>query len=110
MVKARKVGYIMGAGDEMPDALRATGRGSDAAEPVRPGPGGPSRFDAIVAGVRAYDVRADLRANHARLMTYVRDGGTYIVQYVRDISANIGPYPLTVPGGNRYRVTVEEAP
>jgi hypothetical protein len=56
-------------------------------------------------------VRTDLRANQARLMNYVKNGGTYIVQYQNaDPALNMGPYPFTVPGGNRYRVTVEEAP
>jgi hypothetical protein len=64
-----------------------------------------------VAGVRAYNVRADLRANHGRLLDYVRNGGTYIVQYeTPETGLTIGPYPITIPGGNRYRVTVEEAP
>jgi len=88
-----------------------------------------SRFDAIVAGVRAYAVRPDLRANHPRLMEYVRNGGTYVVQYQASEGGfppprtaqgraqveaqsrlNIGPYPITVPPGNGYRVTVEDAP
>jgi LmbE family N-acetylglucosaminyl deacetylase len=110
-VTARRVGYIMGAGDEMPECLRQLGlevtllSDSDLAQ------GDLSRFDAIVAGVRAYNVRAGLRANHARLLDYVRNGGTYIVQYnIPDPELNIGPYPITIPGGNQYRVTVEEAP
>jgi LmbE family N-acetylglucosaminyl deacetylase len=110
-VTAHRVGYIMGAGDEMPDCLRQLGLevtllgDSDLAQ------GDLSRFDAIVAGVRAYNVRAGLRANHARLLDYVRNGGTYIVQYnIPDPELNIGPYPITIPGGNQYRVTVEEAP
>src|SRR5579871_502631 len=110
-VTARKVGYIMGAGDEMPEALRQLGldvtllSSSDLEE------GDLSRFDAIVAGVRAYNVRADLRASQRRLLDYVKNGGTYIVQYnTGDNSLNVGPYPLTTPPGNRYRVTVEDAP
>jgi hypothetical protein len=135
-VTAKKVGYIMGAGDEMPDALRQLGievtllSESDLAQ------GDLSRFDAIVAGVRAYNVRADVRANQPRLMRYVENGGTYIVQYQtgdspdpnaqrnqpgpppglvfgqpsQPVTTNLGPYPFLVPGGNKYRVTVEEAP
>ncbi|HXA50706.1 MAG TPA: NEW3 domain-containing protein, partial [Candidatus Acidoferrum sp.] len=136
-VTAKKVGYIMGAGDEMPDALRQLGievtllSESDLAQ------GDLSRFDAIVAGVRAYNVRSDVRANQPRLMKYVENGGTYIVQYQtgdspdpnaqrnnqpgpppglvfgqpsQPVTTNLGPYPFAVPGGNKYRVTVEEAP
>jgi LmbE family N-acetylglucosaminyl deacetylase len=110
-VSARQVGYIMGAGDEMPDAIRQLGvtvtplTASDLAQ------GDLARFDAIVAGVRAYNVRADLRANQQRLLDYVGNGGTYVVEYqTGDSLLNMGPYPFTVPAGTRYRVTVEEAP
>jgi hypothetical protein len=43
-------------------------------------------------------------------MEYVNNGGTYVVQYMSAGAQNIGPYPITIPGGNGYRVTVEEAP
>jgi hypothetical protein len=76
-----------------------------------------SRFDAIVTGVRAYNTREDLRANQHRLMEYVRNGGTVVVQYnvaERGFTAakpgaldHIGPYPLTI---GTDRVSVEEAP
>jgi hypothetical protein len=70
-----------------------------------------------VTGVRAYNVRSDLRANQQRLLDYVEAGGTMIVQYNvlsgffgRSDSTeldHIGPYPLKV---GRARVSVEEAP
>ena len=77
-----------------------------------------SRFDAIVTGVRAYNVRADLRANEGRLLDYVKNGGTLVVQYNvaeggnpfggnTNLLVNIGPYPLDT---GRERVTVEQAP
>jgi hypothetical protein len=109
-VDAHHIGYIMGAGDEMPDALRQMGLDVTMLNQSDLEQGDLSRFDAIVAGVRAYDVRADLRANQRRLMNYVRDGGAYIVQYNRERTQNMGPYPFTVPNGNQYRVTQEEAP
>jgi LmbE family N-acetylglucosaminyl deacetylase len=108
-VDARHIGYIMGAGDEMPDALRQMGLDVALLSPSDLEQGDLSRFDAIVAGVRAYDVRADLRANQRRLMNYVRNGGAYIVQYNRERTQNMGPYPFTVPNGNQYRVTEEQA-
>jgi LmbE family N-acetylglucosaminyl deacetylase len=110
-VAARKIGYIMGAGDEMPGALRQLGLDVTLLSQPDLEQGDLSRFDAIVAGVRAYNVRADVRANQARLLEYVRNGGTYVVQYnTGEDSLNMGPYRFAVPPGTRYRVTVEEAP
>jgi LmbE family N-acetylglucosaminyl deacetylase len=109
-VSARHVGYIMGAGDEVPDALRQMGLEVTMLDEADLAKGNLARFDAIVAGVRAYNVRADLRANQSRLMDYVRNGGTYVVQYMSAGAQNIGPYKITIPGGNGYRVTVEDVP
>jgi len=110
-VTARRIGYIMGAGDEMPDALRQLGLEVTLLRPADLEEGDLSRFDAIVAGVRAYNVRADVRANQSRLLDYVKNGGTYVVQYnTGDNNLNMGPYPFTVPPGTRYRITVEDSP
>jgi len=124
-VTAHRVGYIMGAGDEMPESLRQLGLEVTLLGQSDLEQGDLSRYDAIVAGVRAYSVRPDLRANQPRLMQYVSNGGTYVVQYQNGEGGfpgaggrgaqpatplNIGPYPITVPAGNGYRVTVEEAP
>ncbi|HVN06573.1 MAG TPA: PIG-L family deacetylase [Bryobacteraceae bacterium] len=108
-VTARKVGYVMGAGDEMPDAIRQLGcqvtllTASDLEQ------GDLSEFDAIVTGVRAYNTRADLRANLPRLLDYARNGGTLIDQY--NVTDNnlvpMGPYPFKI---SHDRVSVEEAP
>ena len=113
---ARSVGYVMGAGDEEPDAIRQMGiavtllTGADLAT------GDPSRFDAIVTGVRAWNVRPDLRANAQRLFDYVENGGALIVQYNAleggpfggdpSLLEHIGPYPITI---SRDRVTDENA-
>jgi LmbE family N-acetylglucosaminyl deacetylase len=110
-VRARRVGYIMGAGDEMPEALRQLGIEVALLDQAALEQGDLAGFDAIVAGVRAYNVRADVRANQARLLEYVRNGGTYVVQYqTGDGTLDVGPYPITIPAGSRYRVTVEESP
>jgi hypothetical protein len=109
-VSVKKVGYIMGAGDEVPEALRQLGLEVTMLDTDALVKADLSKFDAIVAGVRAYNVRADLRANQPRLMEYVKNGGTYVVQYMSAGAQNIGPYKITIPAGNGYRVTVEEAP
>jgi len=108
-VTARKVGYVMGAGDEMPGAIRQLGcevtllTASDLEQRDL------SEFDAIVTGVRAYNTRADLRANLPRLLDYVHSGGKLIDQYnVTDGNlVPMGPYPFKV---GHDRVTVEESP
>jgi len=114
---ARSVGYVMGAGDEVPDALRQLGCEVTLLGAADLATSDLSRFDAIVTGIRAYNVRPDLRAHQRRLLDYVKRGGTLIVQYnvlsrrrapgQPDPLANLGPYPFTV---SRDRVTVEEAP
>ena len=110
-IAAPRIGYIMGAGDQMPEALRQLGVEVTLLSPSDLERGDLARFDAIVAGVRAYNVRADVAANQARLLDYVENGGTYVVQYqTGDAGLNLGPYPITVPAGNQYRITVEEAP
>jgi hypothetical protein len=112
-VLAKKVGYVMGAGDEMPQSLRQLGCEVTLLGPGDLARGDLGRFDAIVTGVRAFNVRPDLRANFQPLMDYVHNGGTLVVQYNvlsfrrRPALGKIGPFPLRV---GRGRVSVEEAP
>ena len=103
----------MGAGDEAPRALRQLGCEVTLLSAEELAGGDLSRFETIVAGVRAYNVRTDLRASQQRLMDFVQAGGTFIVQYnVADgrspqAVAKVGPYPLHL---GRSRVTDEKAP
>lgn len=112
-ILAKKIGYVMGAGDEVPRALRQLGCEVTLLGAEDLADGDLNRFDAIVTGVRAYNVRADLTANQQRLLDYVQRGGTLVVQYnVLDPRSptglqGIGPYPLQI---GRGRVSVEEAP
>ncbi|HXJ39905.1 MAG TPA: hypothetical protein VNH18_11560, partial [Bryobacteraceae bacterium] len=111
-VTTKKVGYIMGAGDEVPESIRNLGIEVTMLSEADLVKGDLSQYDAIVAGVRAYNVRPDLRANQARLLDYMSNGGTYVVQYqsAGSGSENIGPYKINIAAGNGYRVTVEESP
>lgn len=115
---SKNIGYVMGAGDEVPDTLRQMGCEVTLLSESDLATGNLSRFDAILSGVRAYNVRADLRANQPRLLDYVQKGGTLVVQYNvtedrRFAQApvialdHLGPYPITQ---GRDRVTVEESP
>ena len=75
------VGYVMGVGDEVPQAIAQLGVPVTMLSADDLAWGDLSRFHTIVTGVRAYERRADLRANNSRLIDYVRNGGTLIVQY-----------------------------
>ncbi len=106
-----KIGYIMGAGDDIPTALLQVGLNVTMLTPEDVEKGDLSRFGTIVVGIRAYDTRADVKKNNARLLDYVRNGGTLVVQYnTGPESFNQGnylPYPATL---SHDRVTKEEAP
>ncbi|REK01080.1 MAG: PIG-L family deacetylase [Acidobacteria bacterium] len=106
------IGYVEGAGDEIPAALAEVGYevvllGDEDLER-----GDLDRFDAIVLGVRAHNTRAALQRHNDRVLDYVRRGGTVVAQYntisfrgPREVA--YGPYPLTL---SRDRVSVEQAP
>jgi LmbE family N-acetylglucosaminyl deacetylase len=114
---AKNVGYVMGAGDEVPAALAQLGAKVTLLNAGDLAHANLSAYDAIVTGVRAYNVRSDLRASQQRLLDYVAAGGVLIVQYnvleggfggreTRSLE-RIGPLPITI---SRTRVTVEDAP
>lgn len=105
-----RVGYVMGSGDEIPEALRQVGYDVTLLSDEDLDAGDFSRFDAVVAGVRAYNTRAALRRNQRRLLEYVERGGTLVVQYNtpdRTLEgAQLGPYPFKL---TQDRVTDEDA-
>jgi LmbE family N-acetylglucosaminyl deacetylase len=103
------VGYIVGVGDEVPPAIAQLGAKVEMISSDDLAWGNLARFSTIVTGVRAYERREDLRANNARLLDYVRDGGTLIVQYNKFEfnEAQYGPYPAQVSSD---RATDEFAP
>ncbi len=114
---AKNIGYVMGAGDQVPRALLDLGWNVTMLSPEALAHSDLSRFDAIVTGICAYNLRSDLRGNQSRLLDYVYKGGTLVVQYNGlgggpcgtdpKLLEGIGPYPIKL--GN-LRVTVEEAP
>jgi LmbE family N-acetylglucosaminyl deacetylase len=109
----RKIGYIPGPGDEVAAALRGVGYDvtilGDA--DLDAGPAALHRFDAIVTGVRAFNVNERLRAGHATLMSYVQAGGVLVIQYntnnrLAPLSAPLGPLAFDI---GQQRVTDETA-
>jgi hypothetical protein len=103
------IGYVMGVGDQVPAAIEQLGAKVQMVAADDLAWGDLSRFDAIVTGVRAYERRDDLRANNSRLLEYVFNGGTVIVQYNKFEfnDAQYGPYPAKV---SSTRVTDERSP
>lgn len=105
------VGYIMGAGDEIPSVLQSVGLNTTLITPQELATGDLSRYGTIVVGIRAYDTRTDIREHNRRLLDYVNRGGTLIVQYNQSVGLfNDGHYtPYSATAAN-LRVSVEEQP
>jgi LmbE family N-acetylglucosaminyl deacetylase len=76
-----QVGYVMGTGDDVPQALRQLGVELTMLDPDDIAFGDLSRYSTIVLGIRAYEKRADVRAYNQRLLDFARNGGHLVVQY-----------------------------
>ncbi|MCU1349541.1 MAG: LmbE family protein [Acidobacteria bacterium] len=110
--RGTRIGYIMGPGDEVPEALRQVGYDVTLLTDADLERGDFARFDAIVTGIRVYNTRQRIRLAQPKLMQYVENGGTLVVQYNSTspqplLLTDLGPYPFTI---SSERVTVEEAP
>ena len=109
-VSGEKVGYLVGAGDEVPEVLSALGYdlrilGKDDFRLDFL-----NQFKAIVVGIRGFNTNEDLALHQSVLMDYVRAGGNLIVQYATStplVTKTLGPYPFLI---GRDRVTVEGSP
>jgi len=110
-----RVGYITAESEPVPEALERLGIHVDLLDAAQLAFGDLSRFKAIVVGVRAYELRHDLPGANQRLLDYVSNGGTLIVQYERDFAwdrAQYAPYPAKIspPAGSPLpRVTDENS-
>ena len=104
------VGYIMGVGDKIPEALAQIGIDVEMLDREELRTGDLNRFDTILVGIRAYAVRRDLIAYNSRLLDYVHKGGNLIVQYQTPEfdAAPFGPYPYTM-GRRPEEVSEEDA-
>ncbi|HEY3927846.1 MAG TPA: PIG-L family deacetylase [Candidatus Koribacter sp.] len=127
-----KVGYLMGAGDDIPTTLQQLGIDVAEISPEELASGDLSKYSTIVVGIRAYDTRDDIKKYNPRLLEFVKNGGTLIVQYETSVYDFNGVAPLQqtgpvppkpdpnspIPGKytpypaeiSRDRVSVEEAP
>jgi LmbE family N-acetylglucosaminyl deacetylase len=102
-----RVGYIMGPGDLVPEAIEALGVKPHILTPSEIVSDEFSTWNILIIGIRAYSVHPELSLAEPRLEQFVRRGGTLIVQYQ---SANFpAPFPLSM-GGNPERVVDEQAP
>ena len=96
---ALKIGYVTGTGDSVPGSLQDIGIHAQFLTPQDIATGDLDRFNAILLGVRAYAVRPELKTYSARLLDYVKNGGTLVVQYnTPEFDHNYGPYPYQLSG------------
>jgi len=107
--KGQTIGYLQGAGDQVPAGLRQVGFTvvemtlDDLIPEVL------KRYDAVVLGVRAYNTLERIRFQQPALFDYAKGGGTVIVQYNTSQDMRVdapAPFPLTI---SRDRVTEEDA-
>lgn len=105
----KKIGYLSGAGDLIPESLQQIGYQVSILSEAEIMNTDLAQYDAIISGVRAYNVNERLNLMQPKLMDYVNNGGTYLVQYNVNnplLVQNIGPYPFKI---SRDRVTEENA-
>ncbi len=98
--KDLRVGYITVETDPLPEMLGQLGIRVERINEIELAFGDLSHFDSIVVGIRAYELRPDLPRANSRLLDYVKQGGTLLVQYQRDFAWNRilpAPFPATMP-------------
>jgi LmbE family N-acetylglucosaminyl deacetylase len=110
--EALRIGYVMGAGDAVPEHLRALGAEVESLDDAALRSGAFGDYDSIVCGVRAFNVRDELVRARTALFAWVERGGRLVVQYntnnwLDPLPVDVGPYPIRI---DRTRVTDETAP
>ena len=105
--KGNNIGYIKGAGDAVPESLQQIGYNVIEINPAEINDKNLQQFDAIVLGIRAYNVVNELKFKQKYLLEYVKNGGNMIVQYNTNRGVDVqAPYQLKL---SRDRVTDEFA-
>jgi LmbE family N-acetylglucosaminyl deacetylase len=111
-----RVGYVTAENEPVPEAMERLGIHVEMLDPTALAFADLSHFNAIVVGIRAYELRHELPGANQRLLDYVSNGGTLVVQYERDFAwdrAQYAPYPAKIspPAGSPLpRVTDETSP
>ena len=111
-----RVGYISAESEPVPDALKMLGIHVEMLDANTLNFGDLSKYDAVVVGVRAYELRSELPGANQRLLDYAQKGGTLVVQYQRDFAwdgKNYAPYPAKIAnkqGDPLPRITDETSP
>ncbi len=110
--QAKKIGYIEGAGDLVPQSLEQLGYEIVSIDEYNYKDISWKELDAVVTGIRAYNKHLWLNDAYDVIMDYVRDGGNLVVQYNTNnffgpLIAKMFPYDLEI---TKTRVTVEGAP
>jgi LmbE family N-acetylglucosaminyl deacetylase len=109
--KDLRVGYIMGAGDDIPTVLKQIGMNVTLIPAEKLASEDLGQYLTIVLGIRAYDTQKDVAANNKKLLDFVYNGGTLVAQYETGVAdfnkGKFTPYPAQL---SRARVSVEEAP
>ncbi|HEY8688929.1 MAG TPA: PIG-L family deacetylase, partial [Chitinophagaceae bacterium] len=111
-IVGKKIGYIVGAGDRVPQALEQMGYEVKTLSEADLTDDNLKQFDAIVTGIRAYNIYEYLSNKNDVLMRYVENGGNLIVQYLKSNQVGnrrvkVGPYPFMIDAESR--VTEEDA-
>lgn len=111
-IVGKKIGYFVGAGDKVPEALLAMGYEVSTLTAADITDDKLRQYDAIITGIRAYNLFEYLSDKNEVLMRYVKNGGNMIVQYLKsnqvgEKNITVGPYPFKVSSGSR--VTEEDA-
>jgi len=110
VAKGIRIGYVMGSGDEVPEALRQLGVAFDLLTPSDIASAPLQRYSTILLGIRAYAARQELKIHNARLLEYVRNGGTLVVQYnTQEYDGNFGPYPYSMTA-RAEEISEEDSP
>lgn len=107
-----RIGYVAAGNDPLPDILRQLGIRVDMLDEAALAFDDLKQYDAITVGIRAYELRPDVMRSNWRLLDYVRDGGTLVVQYERDYAWDrLQPAPFRATMSRpAARVTVPTAP